>query len=106
MGGLPFEILGTTYKVVGLTRADTMVEDSTVRSSFSVPGVGAAQGDALKNPVTGEDNIVDIVLGKGLKGFIWHTGECGQGSFRVDAGPIHLDFRNTNYIYAKVSWGN
>ena len=46
MGGLPFEILGTTYKVVGLTRADTMVEDSTVRSSFSVPGVVAAQGDA------------------------------------------------------------
>ncbi len=103
LGGMPWEILGTTYQVAGLVKSDVKINEAGRRSSVSIAGVGEAVGDTLKNPVTGEDNIVSIELGTG---FIWKTGEAGQGKFHVQAEGIKLDFENTSWIHYQFEWSN
>jgi len=103
LGGMPWEILGTTYEVAGVVRADVELNDAGIDSGFRVPGVGEAKGTTLKNPVTGEDHRVAIVL---EEGFIWKRGDCGQGSFDVDAEGIHLSFKDTNWILYDFDWTN
>lgn len=103
LGGLPWSILGTTYEVAGVVRAPVNIEDDGIHSGFSIPGVGEAKGTTLKNPVTGEDHGVAIVLDSG---FIWKRGDCGQGSFEVEAEGIHLDFTDSNWIYYDFDWTN
>ena len=65
--------------------------------------MGEAKGTSLKNPVTGEDHQVAIALDTG---FIWSRGECGQGTFRVEAEGITLDFSDSNWIYYDFDWTN
>ena len=103
LGGLPWSILGTTYEVAGVVRADVEIEDDGMHSGFRVPGVGEAKGTTLKNPVTGEDHFVAIDLDQG---FIWKRGECGQGSFDVEAEGIHLTFEDSNWIRYDFDWTN
>jgi hypothetical protein len=103
LGGMPWEILGTTYEVVGVVRADVDLDDDGINSGFRVPGVGEAKGTTLKNPVTGEDHHAAIVL---ETGFIWKRGDCGQGSFDVEAEGIHLSFKDSNWIYYDFDWTN
>lgn len=103
LGGLPWSILGTTYEVSGVVRTDVEIDDDGINSGFRAPGVGEAKGTALKNPVTGEDHNVAIVL---ETGFIWRRGDCGQGSFRVQAEGINLSFENSNWIYYDFDWTN
>jgi hypothetical protein len=103
LGGLPWSILGSTYDVAGVVRADVDIDDNGMHSGFSVPGVGKAQGTTLKNPVTGEDHLVAIDLDLG---FIWKRGECGQGSFEVEAEGIHLSFDDSNMIVYDFDWTN
>ena len=103
LGGLPWSILGTTYEVAGVVRADVEIEDDGMHSGFRVPGVGEAKGTTLKNPVTGEDHLVAIDLNQG---FIWKRGECGQGSFDIEAEGIHLTFEDTNWILYDFDWTN
>jgi hypothetical protein len=103
LGGMPWEILGTTYEVVGVVRADVDLDDNGINSGFRVPGVGEAKGTTLKNPVTGEDHHAAIVL---ETGFIWKRGDCGQGSFDVEAEGIHLSFKDSNWIYYDFDWTN
>jgi hypothetical protein len=103
LGGLPWSILGTTYEVAGVVRAPVEIDDDGINSGFTVPGVGQASGTSLKNPVTGEEHGVAIVLDTG---FIWKRGDCGQGSFEVQAEGIHLDFHDTNWIRYEFDWTN
>ena len=103
LGGMPWEILGTTYEVAGVVRADIELDDNGINSGFRVPGVGQAQGTTLKNPVTGEDHLVAIVLDSG---FIWKHGDCGQGSFEVEAEGVHLKFDDSNWIFYEFDWSN
>ena len=103
LGGLPWSILGTTYEVAGVVRADVEITDDGMHSGFRVPGVGEAKGTTLKNPVTGEDHLVAIDLDQG---FIWKRGECGQGSFDVEADGIHFTFEDSNWILYDFDWGN
>ena len=103
LGGLPWSILGTTYEVAGVVRADVQIDDNGIDSGFSVPGVGQANGTSLKNPVTGETHGVAIVLDEG---FIWKRGDCGQGSFEVTAEGIDLSFQDTNWIRYDFDWTN
>jgi hypothetical protein len=103
LGGMPWEILGTTYEVAGVVRADVELDDAGINSGFRVPGVGEAKGTTLKNPVTGEEHRVAIVL---EEGFIWKRGDCGQGSFDVEAEGIHLSFKDTNWILYDFDWTN
>jgi hypothetical protein len=103
LGGLPWSILGTTYSVVGVVRAEVDITDDGINSGFTIPGVGEAKGHSLKNPVTGEDHSVAIDLGTG---FIWKRGDCGQGSFNVEAEGIKLDFTDSNWIIYDFDWNN
>jgi hypothetical protein len=103
LGGLPWSILGTTFEVAGVVRADVEIDDDGINSGFSIPGVGEARGTTLKNPVTGEDHLAAIVL---EHGFIWKRGDCGQGSFEVEAEGIHLSFENSNWILYDFDWTN
>ena len=103
LGGMPWAILGTTYEVAGVVRADVDLDDDGINSGFRVPGVGEAKGTTLKNPVTGEDHRVAIVLDQG---FIWKRGDCGQGSFDVEAAGIKLSFKDSNWILYDFDWTN
>ncbi|TME18467.1 MAG: DUF1326 domain-containing protein [Chloroflexi bacterium] len=101
--GLPWEILGTTYSVAGVVKADLNVGPKSIDTSVRFPGVVEATGASFKNPVTGEPHQAAISLDDG---FIWKRGECGVGSFKVDAGEIHLDFHDTNWILYDFDWSN
>jgi len=68
-----------------------------------IEGVGEGRGDTLKNPVTGEDHIVNVDL---PTGFIWKKGEVGQGSFRASAAGLSVEFNKTNFIYYQYDWSN
>ena len=103
LGGMPWEILGTTFEVTGVVRGPVEINDDGINSSIRVPGVGEAHGTSLKNPVTGEEHGVAIVLDTG---FIWKRGDCGQGSFDVEAEGIHLAFEDTNWILYEFDWSN
>jgi len=100
---MPWEILGTTFEVAGVVRAPVNITDDGINSGFSIPGVGEAKGTTLKNPVTDEPHGVSIVLDEG---FIWKKGDCGQGSFNVEAEGISMSFENSNWIYYEFDWTN
>jgi len=103
LGGMPWEILATTYSVAGMERAPVQIKEKGRKSSVTIPGIATATGDTLKNPVTGEDNIVDIVLGTG---FIWKKGEAGQGSFNAKSSGLAFEFSGTSWIHYNYNWGN
>ena len=62
-----------------------------------------AVSTSLKNPVTGEPHGAAIVL---ETGFIGKRGDCGQGSFRVEAEGIELEFNDSNWILYDFDWTN
>jgi hypothetical protein len=103
LGGLPWELLGPTMQVIGLEKRTITIEGSGVKSTFRIDGIGEGRGDALKNPVTGEDHfpVVDLA-----DGFIWKRGNCGQGSFKASAGEVAVDYTNTNWILYDFDWNN
>ncbi len=103
LGGMPWEILGPTFEVVGVHRADVKVIRDGINSGFAIPGVGEAHGESLRNPVTNEPHQAAITLDDG---FIWSRGECGQGSFHVAAEGIELDFTDSNWILYDFDWTN
>lgn len=103
LGGLPWSILGTTFEVAGVVRAEVEIDDDGINSGFRAEGVGEAKGSSLKNPVTGEEHSVAIDL---AEGFIWKRGDCGQGSFHVEAEGVSLDFTDSNWIYYDFDWTN
>lgn len=103
LGGMPWEILGTTYEVAGLVKADINITDAGIDSSVQIEGVGQAQGRALRNPVTDEPHEAHITL---PDGFIWSDGNCGVGSFNASAEGVSLDFSDTNWIHYEFHWTN
>jgi hypothetical protein len=103
LGGMPWEILGTTFEVAGVVRAPVNITDDGIESGVSIPGVGEAKGTTLRNPVTGEPHGAAIVL---ERGFIWKRGDCGQGSFHVAAEGIEMDFSDSNWILYEFDWTN
>lgn len=103
LGGMPWEILGSTYEVAGVVRADVVVEDQGIETRMRVDGVCEAKGTTLRNPVTDEPHGVSIVLDEG---FIWKTGQCGQGSFTAEAEGISMAFEDSNWIRYAFDWSN
>ena len=103
LGGMPWAILGTTFEVAGVVRAEVEIFDDGINSGFRAEGVGEAKGSSLKNPVTGEEHRVAIDL---AEGFIWKRGDCGQGSFHIEAEGISLDFSDSNWILYDFDWSN
>ena len=103
LGGMPWEILGTTYEVAGLVKAPITISEAGIDSAVEVEGVGQGQGRSLRNPVTDEPHEAHISL---PDGFIWTDGNCGVGSFNVSAGGLTLEFTDTNWIHYEFSWNN
>lgn len=103
LGGMPWEILGPTYEVAGLVKAKITIEGHGRKSVFRAEGVGEGRGDTLKNPVTGDDHLVNVDL---PNGFIWKKGECGMGSFRASAEGLSVAADNSNWIYYQFDWSN
>src|SRR5687768_9411855 len=103
LGGMPWELLGPTFEVVGLEKAKITIEGQGRKSVFKMEGIGEGRGDTFKNPVTGEEHLADLVL---PDGFIWTKGECGIGTFKAKAGPLTVSFDKTNWIFYKFDWSN
>ena len=103
LGGLPWELLGPTFEVVGLEKARISIDGQGLKSVFKVEGLGEGRGDTFKNPVTGEEHFANVDL---PDGFIWKHGQCGQGSFQAKAGPLSLNYDKTNWILYDFDWSN
>jgi hypothetical protein len=103
LGGLPWELLGPTFEVVGLEKAKITIEGSGPKSTFTVEGIGEGRGDTFKNPVTGEDHFANVDL---PDGFIWKKGECGQGTFRAQSGDLSIGAEKSNWILYNFDWSN
>ena len=103
LGGMPWELLGPTFQVVGLEKAAITIEGEGRHSVFRAAGVAEGRGDTFKNPVTGDEHLANIEL---PDGFIWTRGECGQGSFTAKAAGLNLSFDKTNWILYDFDWHN
>lgn len=103
LGGMPWEILGTTFEVVGLEKTKITIEGNGRKSTLTIEGIGHGRGDSFKNPVTGEEHLANIEL---PDGFIWRKGQCGQGTFQATAGGLSVSFENTNWILYDFDWSN
>ena len=103
LGGMPWELLGPTFEVIGLEKAAITIEGEGPRSVFRAAGIAEGRGDTFKNPVTGDEHFANIEL---PDGFIWTRGECGQGSFNAKAAGLDLSFDKTNWILYNFDWHN
>jgi hypothetical protein len=103
LGGMPWELLGPTFEVVGLEKAKITIEGEGPNSVFRAEGIAEGRGATFKNPVTGEEHFAEVHL---PSGFIWTRGECGQGSFNAKAGDVSLEFDKTNWILYDFDWTN
>lgn len=103
LGGNPWGILGTTFEVGGLVKAPISISGEGLQITMEIPGVGRAEGDVLRNPVTGDPHEAHIVL---PTGFIWKDGNCGVGSFQADAEGMSLDFEDSNWILYEFDWAH
>lgn len=103
LGGMPWEILGSTFEVAGVVRTEVEIDENGIESAVRLPGVGEAKGTSLRNPVTNEPHGVSIVLDTG---FIWKQGDCGQGTFTAEAEGLSLRFEDSNWIRYDFDWTN
>lgn len=103
LGGMPWELLGPTFEVVGLEKARITIEGSGPKSAFKAEGIAEGRGDTFKNPVTGDEHLANIEL---PNGFIWNKGECGQGTFSASAGGVSIGSKNSNWILYSFDWPN
>lgn len=103
LGGMPWELLGPTFEVAGLAKAPISIKGEGRKRTFRADGVGEGRGDTFKNPMTGEDHLANIDL---PDGFIWKSGECGQGSFHASASGVSVGAEKSNWIFYQFDWSN
>ena len=103
LGGMPWELLGPTFEVVGMEKAAITIEGSGPKTTFKAEGIAEGRGDTFKNPVTGEDHFAEVHL---PNGFIWTQGECGQETHRAAAAGVEVASENTNWIRCQFDWSN
>jgi hypothetical protein len=104
-GGEYFEILTSTYaEPLTISRAAVDVTLDGRRSRFSVDGVGESVMTPLRDPVSGEEHEVRVVV---PKGFIWREGDVAQGErMRVDLAGIRFDHAGRHAVVARFEWSN
>jgi hypothetical protein len=103
LGGLPWELLGPTFKVVGMEKVPITITGQGRKRVFRAGTIAEGRGDTFKNPVTGEEHLADVVL---PDGFIWKRGECGQGTFRASAAGVSVGAEKSNWIFYQFDWSN
>ena len=103
LGGMPWELLGPTFEVVGMEKAAITIEGSGPKTTFKAEGIAEGRGDTFKNPVTGDDHFAEVHL---PNGFISTKGECGQGTHKAAAAGVEVTSENTNWILYQFDWSN
>jgi hypothetical protein len=103
LGGLPWELLGPTFQVVGMHKVPITIEGSGRKSTFTAEGIGKGRGTTFTNPVTGEEHLANVEL---PDGFIWKHGQCGEGSFEASADGVSVGGEKTNWIFYEFDWTN
>lgn len=103
LGGLPWELLGPTFEVIGMEKAKITIEGSGPKSEFIVEGIAEGRGDTFTNPVTGDDHLAVLNL---PNGFIWKRGECGTGTHRAESHGLSIAAENSNWILYAFDWSN
>ncbi len=103
LGGMPWELLGGTFEVIGLVKTAIHLAGDGLNVSLTMDGIGKADGRYFANPVTGEQHKAHIVL---PDGFIWTKGECGIGSFTAEAEGLSLTYNDSNWILYDFDWTN
>ncbi len=103
LGGMPWELLGPTFQVVGLQKVPITIEGEGRKSTFRAEGIGEGRGDTFRNPVTGEEHLANVDL---PDGFIWKRGQCGQGSFKASADGLSVGAEKSNWIFYEFDWSN
>jgi hypothetical protein len=103
LGGMPWELLGPTFEVVGLEKAAITIEGTGVRQTFRIEGIGEGRGEPFRNPVTGEEHLANVDL---PDGFIWTKGACGTGAHEASAAGVSVKGENTNWIFYEFDWSN
>jgi hypothetical protein len=101
LGGMPWELLSNMFELKSLIRADIRIEGAGLKTLFRVEGIGEAQGDTLKNPVTGQDHFVNLEM---PTGFLWTKGQCGQGSFQASAAGISVGGDKSDWVLYSFDW--
>jgi len=103
LGGMPWELLGPTFEVVGLEKAAITIEGSGPNSTFRAEGIGEGRGASFKNPVTKKEHLAEVHL---PTGFIWTRGECGVGTYHAAAAGVSVGAENSNWILYGFDWSN
>jgi hypothetical protein len=102
--GYPFfEIFNSTFdEPTAVDRAAIEAIADGRRSRFSVAGVGSAQMEPLRNPVTDAENDVRILK---PGGFIWKDGAIAQGTrLAVDLPEMAFDLAGRHAVVASFEW--
>ncbi|MDQ6764675.1 MAG: DUF1326 domain-containing protein [Verrucomicrobiota bacterium] len=104
-GGLPFEILATTFTTFLEPRfVPFEVKMDGLQSSANVGGELRIALEPIKNPVTG--NAEQVALNHGT-GFIFQTAECAsarEGSVAIDG--MNFSYPNKAGFVARIHYGN
>jgi hypothetical protein len=103
LGGMPWELLGPTFEVVGHDKTKITIEGEGIKTTFRAEGLAEGIGDSLKNPVNGEDHAAEVHL---PNGFIWTKGECGTGTHKAALSGVEIASENTNWIRYQFDWSN
>jgi hypothetical protein len=106
LGGMPWEALaGTVARLDGPFRASVDITPNGVRSSVRVAGAIDVQFTPLRNPVTGNENIVQIRYPNG--GFFWNEGTVATTSaMKASQGDLTLEWPGRFAAAAEVNWTN
>ena len=104
-GGEYFEIFASTFaEPLTISRAVVDLTLEGRRSRFRVDGVGEAAMTPLRDPVSGEEHEVRVVV---PKGFIWREGDVAKSErMRVDLPGIRFDQASRHAVVARFEWSN
>ena len=104
-GGLPFEIIVTTFSTILEPRYVPFHFDLAGRNSRVTVGREITVAvEPIKNPVTGEPESVRI---EHATGFIFKAAECVSAcEMRVDAGELKFSWPNKAAIVTQVQYAN
>ena len=95
-GANVFQIFGSTYSTIHdplFLPIEFECDIENCKARVSVPGVLETTGEPMKDPFTGEDHRVKLVIPGGME---FTETECGSGTTKA-TGVVPLDFKN--------SWG-
>jgi len=104
-GGLPYEILATTFSTLLQPRFVPFdVKIDGLQSTANLGGEFRIALEPIKNPVTGADETVSVNHGTG---FIFKNAECAsarEGSVAID--EMNFSYPNKAGFVARIHYGN